>query len=136
MRQPTRRKNIRKTINALRAGQPQDAPLVSAKWPAWVAGNRKRAKSPVKSPQDLVRRGTPVAKMPRDRMCRVPKLPAPPPLPARTAKRPSGKAERRERIRDKRARAQNPSLANRLFDFGPAELLAATGPGSIRSVAK
>jgi hypothetical protein len=134
MRQPVRRKNIRRTIAALRNGDPTRAPLVSSRWPGYVRGMIKAEKRGTKIAADLVRRKGPAEKMPQDRVCRVPKSPAPPPLPARTDQRPSGKRDRRERIKAKRARANNPSLANLLFDFGTAELLAATGPGSISTV--
>lgn len=41
--QPTRRRNIRRTIAAEKRGAPQDAPCTGRRWPVWMAGMRRAA---------------------------------------------------------------------------------------------
>lgn len=49
--QPTRRLNIRRTLDAMKRGTPESAPLTSRHWPSWVAGMRRAAvKGPKRGP--------------------------------------------------------------------------------------
>lgn len=52
---PTRRKNLRLAIACARQGTRYNAPLGSLRFYSWLAGNRHRAKNPVKAAADLDR---------------------------------------------------------------------------------
>jgi hypothetical protein len=82
-KQPTNRRNLRRAIACLRAGDPLRAPHHGLRLYSWVAGNRHRAKHPVKTAADLDR----PAKRPATTRARQWRIAPPgrtpnPPLPA------------------------------------------------------
>lgn len=85
--QPTRRRNIARTIAAEKRGAPHEAPCTSRHWPVWMAGMRRAAVHGPKRGPGVGSTGRPdTATRPRQYRIAPPGRRPNPPLPARQAR--------------------------------------------------